>query len=69
MIFGSPAMVVSRLTKNAASSSAIRITGLDRMAEKLRQLVVDGGLKPPGVNRDVGGVLGPAQVDEIGHGN
>src|SRR6266481_275021 len=45
-------MVVSRLTRNAASSSATRITGFDRMAQKLRQLVVNGGLKPPGVNRD-----------------
>src|SRR5437763_15157263 len=59
-------MVVSRLTRNAASSSASRITGFDRMAEKLRRLVVDSGLKPPGVNRDAGGVTGPAQVDEIG---
>src|SRR6516225_7640946 len=45
-------MVVSRLTKNAARSSATRITGLDRMAGKLRRLVVNGGLKPPGADRD-----------------
>jgi hypothetical protein len=47
---------------NAASSSATRITGFDRMAEKLRQLVVNGGLKPPGVNRGAGGVTGPATL-------
>ena len=58
--------VVSRLTRNAASSSAIRITGFDLMAEKLRQLGVSGGPKPPGVDRDAGGVAGPAQVDERG---